>query len=143
MSEGKSVAITLPDAAERVRAGELLGDENPAPGVRLWGLSGGDAVPSPFGFFSSLLKQAADVKAATNDDIGEAVRKEVEKAAAIKEGTDKRLLEVAAAEKRIKELEEAQSQIKTLEQDLEKVRVKVELWSDWQFINQHYAVNSH
>jgi len=64
LSEGKSVAITLPDAAERVRAAELLGDENPAPGVRLWGLSGGDAVPSPFGILSSLFKSAADVKAA-------------------------------------------------------------------------------
>eukprot|EP00316_Scyphosphaera_apsteinii_P024348 CAMPEP_0119305090 /NCGR_PEP_ID=MMETSP1333-20130426/6169_1 /TAXON_ID=418940 /ORGANISM="Scyphosphaera apsteinii, Strain RCC1455" /LENGTH=325 /DNA_ID=CAMNT_0007308099 /DNA_START=125 /DNA_END=1102 /DNA_ORIENTATION=- len=61
---GKAIAITLPDAAERVRAAEYLGDEEPAPGVRFWAISGGDAKPSPFGVFTSLLKGAASVEVA-------------------------------------------------------------------------------
>eukprot|EP00962_Isochrysis_galbana_P060935 scaffold35993_cov101-Isochrysis_galbana.AAC.2 len=54
----QAVAITLPDAAERVRAAEYLGDSEPAPGVKLWALSGGDAQPSPFGFLTSLVKRS-------------------------------------------------------------------------------------
>jgi hypothetical protein len=54
----QAVAITLPDAAERVRAAEYLGDSEPAPGVKLWALSGGDAAPSPFGFLTSLMKSS-------------------------------------------------------------------------------------
>jgi len=64
-SPDQSIAITLPDAAERVRATEYLGDAEPAPGVRLWALSGGDAQPSPFGFLTSLVKSSdAAVEAA-------------------------------------------------------------------------------
>tara|TARA_B100000524_G_scaffold336988_1_gene227337 strand:+ start:454 stop:1566 length:1113 start_codon:yes stop_codon:yes gene_type:complete len=64
LGEGKSVAITLPDAAERVRASEYLGDDNPAANVKLWALSGGDTEPSPFGFLTSLIKSVGDTQAA-------------------------------------------------------------------------------
>lgn len=62
-TDGKSIALTLPDAAERVRAAEFLGcaddDETPQPGMRMWSLSGGDAKPSPLGVLSSLFKQSS------------------------------------------------------------------------------------
>eukprot|EP00967_Tisochrysis_lutea_P155792 scaffold312498_cov33-Tisochrysis_lutea.AAC.1 len=55
---GSAIALALPDAAERVRAAEFLGDAEPAPGVKLWALSGGEAEPSPFGFLTSLVKSS-------------------------------------------------------------------------------------
>merc|ERR1719203_2066249 len=55
---GGEIAIALPDIAERERAREVLGDAEPAAGVRLWALNGGDEEPAPFGFFGSLIKGA-------------------------------------------------------------------------------------
>ena len=57
LSSVKTIALTLPDLPERKRAVELLGDEEPWPGLKAWSLVGGDANPNPFNFLSSVLKQ--------------------------------------------------------------------------------------
>jgi len=59
-----TVAITLPDTAERARSADIIGSTEPAQGVRLWGLSGGEAEASPFAAFSALFKTNAAVEAA-------------------------------------------------------------------------------
>ncbi|KAL1529649.1 hypothetical protein AB1Y20_000590 [Prymnesium parvum] len=53
----QNVALTLPDLPERKRAVELLGDDEPWPGLKAWSLVGGDANPGPFDWVSSVLKQ--------------------------------------------------------------------------------------
>lgn len=55
---GGSLAITLPDTSERVRAAEMMGSYEPREGVKLWALEGGDAEPKAFGFLDSVFKRS-------------------------------------------------------------------------------------
>jgi hypothetical protein len=56
----RQIALTLADSAERTRASEYYGDDEPRAGLRLWSLNGGDEKAeefSPMALFGALFKQ--------------------------------------------------------------------------------------
>ena len=59
----RKVALTLADAAERRRATQFFGDDEPYPGCKLWSLNGGgesgDEGFSPMALFGTIFKQGS------------------------------------------------------------------------------------